>query len=389
MRTVGKGAGVVVLAFVFCFWSGDSKAAARRAATPTQPIPNLAAYWPLDTDASDVSGTSPPNNGTLNSGAVIDATDKSPVPAGNVASCNFPTLGGGSRIDVPDSASLSITGSLSITAWVKSNLTFPSTDLQEIVGKWKSGDGGYRFTLNTGGGIQFTLYSAAGVPTGISGTNKFVTTGNWAHVAGTYDSTTGALHFYVDGAQSSDTGTASGPPADGTSALIIGLDSGNEFNGHIDEVRIYSRCLTPGEVGTLVTGVQPAPTGPLTATPGVGQIALSWTAAANATSYNIYRDTGSGFVLYDNVPGPSYTDTGVSNPNSYTYQVTAVGALESAPLGPASATPLPTPVSGPKVPGHESGNLAHRCGCSSIQDAGGVALSLFGLVALILINRRR
>ena len=51
-----------------------------------------------------------------------------------------------------------------------------------------------------------------------------------------------------------------------------------------------------------------APTG-VTATPGNGQVALSWTASAGATSYNVKRATVSG--------GP-YAVVGTPVSNSYT-----------------------------------------------------------------------
>jgi concanavalin A-like lectin/glucanase superfamily protein len=382
-RVVGRF--VLVALAMGTLWSGSTGAAARSSsAFQAAPIPGLAGYWPLNSSAADASGNG--NNGTLNSGAVIDNANFSPVPAGNTGSASFPTLGGGNRVDVPDSASLSITGSITVAAWIRTNLpvapaTLPNVDQQEIVGKFVGPPyaGGYYLRLNQNNYLSWNILPSTGGPYGAGGASAQVPTGVWKHVAGTYNQATGAMTVFIDGAANSSTGTSPAPPSDGVSGLIIGRNGSNEFNGNIDEVRVYSRALTQPEVNSLFTGVQPPPTG-LSATPGPAQIALSWIAAAVATSYNVYRATGGGApVLIANTASLSYTDTMVTNPTMYTYTVTAVGALESAPAGPVTSSPLPVL---PKTASSgSSNNIAHRCGCSSI--APGTAGMVFGLLALL------
>lgn len=388
----------VALALAICALGSSRVAAVPRAAMAFQaaPVPNLAAYWPLDANANDLSGNG--NNGTLNSGAVIDAADHATVPAGNAGSANFPTLGGGNRIDVPDSPSLSITGSITISAWIKTNLpvspnVLPNVDLQEIVGKFGTG-GGYFFRINSGGGTSFCIVDGSGTASGPSGTNKIIPTGTWTHVAATYDqANAGAIRMYVGGLQSSDIGSSPSPPPDGAGGLIIGRNGQNEFNGHIDEVRIYSRALNTAEITTLVNGVQPAPSA-LGATPGPGKIDLSWAAPASGPTpiaYNIYRAVNGGAsTYYATSAGTTYTDNGVSNPSSYSYMVTAVAALESAQVGPATAVPGSTAPPPPHTASSgDNNNLAHRCGCSSLSTPAGplgLALALAGLAFLL---RRR
>jgi fibronectin type 3 domain-containing protein len=107
-----------------------------------------------------------------------------------------------------------------------------------------------------------------------------------------------------------------------------------------------SSCIPPG-----------APTA-LTATPGVNQVALSWTApggAPAAASYNIYRTTGatctSTIVLATvTAPTTTYTDLTAVGGTQYSYNVSAVNVCEGVKSNCATATPLSCAVP-PGVPG--------------------------------------
>jgi cellulose 1,4-beta-cellobiosidase len=94
-----------------------------------------------------------------------------------------------------------------------------------------------------------------------------------------------------------------------------------------------------------------APTG-LTATAGNAQVALTWTAVANATSYNVY----SGATLLGNVTTTSYTHTGLTNGTVYTYTVTAVVNAVASPAS-LSVTATPTAPVKPLVTGTFAGPL--------------------------------
>jgi len=90
-------------------------------------------------------------------------------------------------------------------------------------------------------------------------------------------------------------------------------------------------------VAALTGGAAPPPpngapyaASDLTATGGVGQVTLSWTAGSGATSYKLYRSTASGFESSNAAPvitgitGTSYTNTGLNSGITYYYQVVAV-----------------------------------------------------------------
>ncbi|MDF3057489.1 MAG: hypothetical protein K0R17_1704 [Rariglobus sp.] len=92
------------------------------------------------------------------------------------------------------------------------------------------------------------------------------------------------------------------------------------------------RVIATGSAGNSVPSSQvtlsiPAPpAGPagLTATPGTGQVVLSWNAVAGASNYNISRATASAgpysVVKYNNA-GTTYTNTGLTAGTTYYYKV--------------------------------------------------------------------
>jgi hypothetical protein len=81
----------------------------------------------------------------------------------------------------------------------------------------------------------------------------------------------------------------------------------------------------------------------LTATPGNAQVALVWSPALNAISYNVKCSTTSGgpYSTIASVSATSYTDANVVNGLIYFYVVTAVnGGVEAPNSNEASAMPL-------------------------------------------------
>ena len=94
----------------------------------------------------------------------------------------------------------------------------------------------------------------------------------------------------------------------------------------------------------------------VTATPGNGQVTISWTAVSGATSYNIYWSTTSGVTIANGtkISGATspYIQSGLTNGITYYYVVTAVNNdEESTPSPQVSAIPsvAPTPAAPTEV----------------------------------------
>ena len=135
----------------------------------------------------------------------------------------------------------------------------------------------------------------------------------------------------------------------GFANLRIGLDDyDRNYYGNLDEVRLFNAALTATEVNAYYVGV-PAPTG-LTATAGINSVALNWTAAAGAVTYNIYRSGSSGAysgppLASVTAPTTTYVDNTAANPNTYFYVVrTVIGGVESPNSNEVNSSPLPAEV---------------------------------------------
>ena len=104
--------------------------------------------------------------------------------------------------------------------------------------------------------------------------------------------------------------------------------------GAVTDAQLIS-VLTGGAAPPPPNGAPYAASG-LTATGGVGQVTLSWTAGSGATSYNLYRSTASGFESSNAAPvitgitGTSYTNTSLNSGTTYYYQVVAVNLSGSS-----------------------------------------------------------
>jgi hypothetical protein len=186
-----------------------------------------------------------------------------------------------------------------------------------------------------GGGV------APAIPTGLS-----ATAGN-AQVGLAWTAVSGATTYNVK--RSTTTGgpytTINSPTT--TTFTDTGRTNGTAYYYVVSAVNTYGESTNSTQQSATPTLPIPAAPAGLTATPGDTQVSLSWTASANATSYNVKRSTTNGGPYTTTVGSPttaSFTNTGLTNGTIYYYVVTAVNASgESANSSQASATPTSTP----------------------------------------------
>jgi Tol biopolymer transport system component len=228
--------------------------------------PDTRGLWKFDGQStSDLSGYG--NNGLLVNGARFAADV--PLASSNSMSSD----GTSSFMEVPNSASLNITGPMTVEAWFKVNdLTTNYQSIAARFGWYPDNDGGYFIYLTSGGKLMFATARNSGEYDFVT-SNTTVTTNVWHHVAGVFDGT--QLRVYLDGALDGSK-SSTFAPVSGTRKLAIGAagpdysqdSQGNthygavfSFNGSIDEVRVstgvlYTSNFTPQQHLSVRTGTQ-------------------------------------------------------------------------------------------------------------------------------------
>ena len=227
-------------------------------------VTGLLGQWDVDSDGSDSSG-----NG-LGGPLVGDATIDTNIATNIVGSGKLALDGDNDYLDLSaHSATLGTLSEGTIAGWVRTTQT---TGSQTLFGVADHGDAfsfasfgvynGKLFFDVAEGGYLFTSF-----------TDADVADGNWHHVAVTVDSF--GNNLYIDGAQIAATNINYGAGNSASStfflsdvgnvdSIFIGVtgESGGyayDFNGLIDDVRVYDRALTPTDVTELYAMANVAP----------------------------------------------------------------------------------------------------------------------------------
>ncbi|MDA2936242.1 DUF2341 domain-containing protein [Patescibacteria group bacterium AH-259-L05] len=166
------------------------------------------------------------------------------TPAGGVTTAaskfgqggSFGGFGSGTYVDL-GTLSPQPSSAMTMAAWVKAN-----TNTGDIV---DSNSGWAEMTLSTG-----ALHcQTGGNPSGTNGGS--VSTGAWHHVVCAWDGS--KIRIYIDGLEVGSI-NASGTPSLGSWNIGKRNSGGSEFDGIIDEVRIYNRGLSSGEINKIYQG---------------------------------------------------------------------------------------------------------------------------------------
>jgi hypothetical protein len=211
----------------------------------------LVSAWRGDADASDRAGR---NNGVAHGNVSF-----APAMVGR----GFRFSGAADdAIVVPDSPSLAISGSLTISAWVHVEAFPPIEQGAAMIvfrGDDRNGLDPYNLQVNSSGRLAFAI-------NGVNGQGAEVTApvpaGRFIHVAATLDGDTGRMRLFENGQIVAETSTTFGPLAELDPGANPGLGIGNHgsvpgspfrypFRGVINEVLLYNRALSPGEVRAL------------------------------------------------------------------------------------------------------------------------------------------
>ena len=232
-----------------------------------------------------------------------------------------------------------------LEAWVQKSTAKKDVG---VVGSW-TGTGPMLWVDHAAGrhyvtlGTSFSSYLDSGVSPAV---------GQWQHLAATFDGTT--ARYYVDGAQVATRAVSGSVGSSNTWRIgAYGAAPGGFFDGLVDDVRVYNRALTAGQIlfdrdhGVTPPAIPPdtsppsAP-GALIATPGhrPGDAELGCGERQRrrdrSTTFTARRARASRRALRTgsrSPPATTHTDTGLV-PGVYYYRVTAQDAEGN--VGPAS-----------------------------------------------------
>lgn len=337
------------------------------------------------TTVGDASGNN--NTGTI-SGATWSTSGKFGKSLSFAAGAN-------AYVRVADTASLHLTTGMTLEAWVNSSAS--SGSWRTVIFKERPGGMTYSLYANNGSnrpdGQIYTTAERESVGTTQLALNT------WVHLATTYDGS--ALKLYVNGTQVSSV-AVSGPIVSSTGLLKIGGNAiwGEWFTGLIDEVRVYNRALSATEIqadmNTSITApdaTPPSAPGTLTATGGLGQIALGWGAATDnvgVAKYDLYRSTSAGFTpgagnRIAQPTGTSYTDSGLAA-GTYYYKVAAEDAAgnvgptgnQASAAATADTTPPTVSITAPAAGATLSGPVTVSANAADNGSVAGVQFKLDG-----------
>lgn len=214
---------------------------------------NLQAEWDFDGDYLD---TTTNNNDLTSSGSPIFSPDPAFDAQGNRRSLDL-ELSSSQYASITDAAQtgLDITGDISIEAWINLE-SLPAAGTQaSIIQKFLTTGNkrGYLFAVYESAGSYYLNFVLSSDGTYSAGSDTVVawtpTVGVWYHVAVTWLASGKTAKFYVNTSQQgTDQSTTVGSINDTDTAVQIGYNNANYFDGKIDEIRVWNDVRTPTEI---------------------------------------------------------------------------------------------------------------------------------------------
>lgn len=219
---------------------------ARPAAAVSLTDPALVAAYDFNASSGTVLADI---TGHGHAGALTDMEPSSDWVAGRAGAGNALDLDGTFEyVSIPDDNALDLTDAITVATWINLDT---SSSYDRIVEK--SAFSSWYFGLDVGTdprrlAVWMNGASRATVPTDL------LVYGTWAHVAFTYDraAATNQIKIYIDGALQG-TGTYSTAIGVDTADVRIGAHKadGNNLDGRVDDLSIWSRALSGTEIGEL------------------------------------------------------------------------------------------------------------------------------------------
>ena len=213
-------------------------------------LDNLISYWKMDESSGNA----------LDAHASHDLTDTNTVGSGTgiISNARDFERGNSEYVGITDHADFSFGNEdFSISLWVKLETAIPPDPAMCFIGKTTStvsANSGDEYALGLshygGGSLSWTVRSSSAM------TQKFwgstLTTATWYHIVVWHDATANVIGINVDDGTALTAAHTTGCQ-DGTNNFLIGAihGGGDYMDGLVDEVGIWNKVLTSGEITDL------------------------------------------------------------------------------------------------------------------------------------------
>ncbi|PCJ03251.1 MAG: hypothetical protein COB14_00535 [Alphaproteobacteria bacterium] len=273
----------------------------------------LVGHWRLDeTSGSTITDSSGSGNGGTWSDNVNADVAEETVAGKLGTSIHFD--GTDDYVTIADNAALSggTNATLTWSFWFNPD-SIPAGEAQLLTKSLSSENKDWEFAYKDGQTVRFYYENGSGndAPCRCDTISTF-NTGEWNLITATYDGNTNALKMYVNGVLES-TFTLTYDLPDTTGSVQIGQRSYaagvNNFDGDIDDVRIYDRVLTSTEIAYLYASTKDL----------VGHWTLDETSGTSVTEYSGNGNTGTFIGEAAVVSADGKIDTALTFDNSNDY----------------------------------------------------------------------
>ncbi len=265
---------------------------------------NLIAAWGFDEDGGYTTFDASGHN---LAGTVTNALY---VPGKYNSGLNF--NGASAWVTVPQNSLLDLTSGMTLEAWV---YPVQNGNWRTVIMKQRPGGLAYAIYAYSGPDASPSSYINRNGADNVALGGAALPLNTWSHLAATYDNAN--LRQYINGTLVA-TKAVTGSIITSTDVLRIGGNStwGEYFNGTIDEVRIYNRALTAGEISTdMATPIGTA-----------GFVAIGAATSSSSSATPLARPSRAPKAVTSAVGAPSPTQPLVMPPTFATFSATAIPA---------------------------------------------------------------
>ncbi len=200
------------------------------------------AHWKLDETSGTIAVDSEGgHDGTLANG---------PAWSPGVLDGGLEYDGVDDAIVVPHDDTLSLTEAMTFTAWVRSDAFGVSGPYDLVVSKGSVATS-YAYYFGALGDEIIFGFSAAGSYREFVTPDLNLATGTWHHIAATFDNATNRVQLFHNGIRVFAAATTYEPSATTHDIYIGSSEDGADWDGVLDDVRIYDRALADAEIAEL------------------------------------------------------------------------------------------------------------------------------------------